>query len=306
MAPEEWLELLATVPKLDEALKADYTKDRVRFKTFRSCGQQLSKLLGNLDRLRLKEKAGEDVSAEIASRKAQAKKLRCNGIFPSPGICVFNQIDMDKSGTISSDELKRMLFGLRKVYPVGEDEINKMIETMDSDSSGEIDELEWLHNLASLPALKNALQKDLDPDMGRLRSYRSPEDQLAKLLGNIMRLEYDIAQGDASKQDELDSRKAQAAKMREKGYVPSAGVVVFNQIDKKKTRQISKEGLQEVLTALKVEGKTVDECMQRLDIDEDGFVSETEWLEGLGRLQQLQAALEADIDPDTGKLKSYA
>ena len=32
MAPEEWLELLATVPKLDEALKADYTKDRVRLK----------------------------------------------------------------------------------------------------------------------------------------------------------------------------------------------------------------------------------------------------------------------------------
>jgi hypothetical protein len=48
---------------------------------------------------------------------------------------------------------------------------------------GEIDEVEWARNLAKLPALKAALIKDLDPETGRLRSYRSPEDQLAKLLG---------------------------------------------------------------------------------------------------------------------------
>ena len=35
-------------------------------------------------------------------------------------------------------------------------------------------------------------------------------------------------------------------------------------------------------------------------------VSEKEWLEGLNRCQDLKAALEADIDPDTGKLKSLA
>jgi len=50
-----------------------------------------------------------------------------------------------------------------------------------------------VRNLNKLPALKKALVLDMDPNTGRLRSYRSAEDQLAKLLGNIMRLEYDIA-----------------------------------------------------------------------------------------------------------------
>lgn len=50
-----------------------------------------------------------------------------------------------------------------------------------------------MRNLNKLPALKKALVLDMDPNTGRLRSYRSAEDQLAKLLGNIMRLEYDIA-----------------------------------------------------------------------------------------------------------------
>ncbi len=53
-------------------------------------------------------------------------------------------------------------------------------------------------------------------DTGLLRSYRSKEDQLAKLLGNIMRLEYDAEKGD-DVAEELESRKAQAAKMREAG-----------------------------------------------------------------------------------------
>ena len=79
MSPDEWLEVLGTMPALDQALKDDYDKERVRFRSFRSCGQQLSKLLGNLDRLRYRERQGEDVSAEIESRKKQVKKLRKNG-----------------------------------------------------------------------------------------------------------------------------------------------------------------------------------------------------------------------------------
>ena len=313
ITPDEWLsDVLPTMADLDQKLKDDFDKDRLRFKSFRSCGQQLSKLLGNLDRCRLKLKTASDeekpaIEAEIASRKAQVKKLQRNGVMPSPAVCVFNQIDLDKNGTVSIAELKRMLYGLRKVYPVGEEEVNSMLEKLDSDSSGEVDEVEWTRNLNQLPALKKALIQDLDPMTGRLRSYRSPEDQLAKLLGNIMRLEYDIERGDGdveAKKAELESRKAQAAKMREKGFVPSAGVVVFNQIDKKKTREIDKAGLQELITVLKVESKSVEELMQRLDSDSNGTISEKEWLENLERCQDLKAALEADIDPDTGKLKS--
>ena len=50
----------------------------------------------------------------------------------------------------------------------------------------------------------------------------------------------------------------------------------------------------------------MEELMGRLDTDENGTISETEWLENLDRCHDLKAALEADIDPDTGKLKSVA
>eukprot|EP01052_Picozoa_sp_SAG31_P041165 SAG31_NODE_6168_length_2140_cov_1.423322_1_plen_460_part_00 len=312
MDPNQWLELLGTMPKLDALLKADYDSNRVRFNSFRSCGQQMSKLLGNLDRLRWQAARGEDVAEELETRKNQVRKFRDNGILPSPALSVFVQIDIDKSRTISASEFKRLIYGLKKVYPVEDGDVDDMLSKLDSDNAGEISEVQWCRNLASLPALKAALQKDLDPETGRLRSYRSVEDQLAKLLGNIARLEYDLAKDppdegfdvEAAKA-ELQSRKEQAQKCRDKGILPSAGVVVFNQIDKKKERKISKETLTELLTAVKVDGKTVDEIMTKLDVDEDGSISEKEWLEGLHRVQDLKLALEADIDPDTGKLKSY-
>ena len=45
---------------------------------------------------------------------------------------------------------------------------------------------------------------------------------------------------------------------------------MFNQLDKKKERSITKDALQELLNALKCEGKSVEEIMERLDTDEDG------------------------------------
>ena len=103
---------------------------------------------------------------------------------------------------------------------------------------------------------------------------------------------------------ELESRKAQAAKMREKGYVPSAGIVVFNQIDKKKAREIDIATLTELLTSLKIDEAASGKLFELLDADASGTVSEEEWLQNLDRCYGLKAALEADIDPDTGKLKS--
>lgn len=97
--------------------------------------------------------------------------------------------------------------------------------------------------------------------------------------------------------------------MRENGYVPSAGLVVFNQIDKKKKREITKEQLGELFG--KLEGfirddaaKAVESIMAKLDSDSSGTISEQEWLENLARCPGLVDALQADIDPDTGKLKS--
>ena len=139
MTPDEWLELLGTMPDLDQALKDDYDKERVRFRSFRSCGQQLSKLLGNLDRLRYRERQGENLTDEIESRKKQVKKMQMNGITPSAGLSVFNQIDVDKGGTISIEEFQRLLQGLKRCYKVSEAQEAELIKTLDSDGSGEID-----------------------------------------------------------------------------------------------------------------------------------------------------------------------
>ena len=100
---------------------------------------------------------------------------------------MFVQIDVDKSGTISIDELKRTLKALKKVYDPSDDVIAELFKRLDTDSSGDLNEVEWCRNLDNFPALKSGLQQDLDPDTGKLRSYRSTRQQFAKLLGNIDR-----------------------------------------------------------------------------------------------------------------------
>ena len=61
--------------------------------------------------------------------------------------------------------------------------------------------------------------------------------------------------------------------MREKGYVPSAGIVVFNQIDKKKTREIDVPALTELLTALKVRFQSQPLALRLIGIGIGGPVS---------------------------------
>jgi Ca2+-binding EF-hand superfamily protein len=304
MTPDQWLETLNGMPVLKKTLEDDYMPDKVRFSKFRSCGQQLSKLFANLDRARLREAKGEDVKAEIETRKKQARKMRNNGVFPSPGVSVFAQLDVDKSGTISEQELFRLFKGLAAVYPRGDAEIREIMKTLDSDNSGEIDEEEWKVNLDKCPGLKAALVTDLNPDTGRLMSYRTQEDQLAKLFGNIDRLEQDEAEGkDVAK--ELASRKAQAAKLRACGILPNPGIVVFNQIDKDKSRSINMNELKDVISRLGMDIRIVDRTMAKMDLDNNGTLDEQEWLTGLNTVQSLKAALLKDLDPETGKLKCF-
>jgi len=198
---------------------------------------------------------------------------------------------------------------MKKVFPVGEAEIEEIMKTLDSDNSGEIDEKEWRTNLSKCPKLLSALIADLDYETGRLKSYRGLEDQLAKLLGNIQRIEYDLSKGgedEAKLKEELASRKAQADKLLNAGILPAPGVVVFNQLDLKKKREIGKPELKNVLTKLKLEDSeaALDKLMDKLDLDKNGTVDEAEWLEALDKCHSLKAALVKDIDPKTGMLKS--
>lgn len=303
----DFIAAIDSLPALKAQIDADWDSTTGRFKKFRTCEDQLSKLFGNLDRLRQRQARGEKVDAEIESRKKQVKKFRAQGIVPNPAICVFNQIDIDKSRSIDADELKRAMKGLKHVYNASAAEIDEMLLVLDTDNSGELDETEWVENLDKLPALKAALASDVDPDTGKLKSFRSPRQQYAKLLGNIDRLEYDISRGDGdveAKKVELASRRAKADRFRLVGVEPSPGVIVFNQIDKKKTGKITKEQVQKLLTKMNYEAKSVDEVMSKLDTDNDGAISEKEWLEGLDYVQTLKLALQKDVDPETGKIKS--
>jgi Ca2+-binding EF-hand superfamily protein len=307
MSPDQWDTLLSErLPDLKTKLDEDYLSERVRFKSFRGCGQQLSKCLANLDRLKRRAGMGEDVAAEIATREKQILKMRKNGILPSVGTCVFEQLDLDKSGTISTDELKRLYESLAHVYSPAKGEVAEVMKAMDSDKSGEIDEKEWRQNLTKCPGLLRAMIEDLDNDTGKLRSYRTVEDQLAKCLGNVQRLEYDLQKGNADASTikaELESRKKLVAEMRANGVKPAPGIIVFNQIDLKKTRQIGKPELKNVLSKLNLNENWADEIMQHLDLDENGYIDEDEWLTGLDRAPSLKAALEKNIDVETGMLK---
>merc|ERR1719379_284842 len=239
----EWVLNLKKLPKLYKVLQDDIDPDWGTLKSFRTPEDQLAKCMGNLERLRelltpdVTDERRAKIEKDIRQRKDQCKKYRAQGISPSPGYVVFNQIDVGKARQLEKRELERLLKGITAVYKDKEIEsVEKIMSVMDADRSGAIDEAEWVSNLKKLPLLYKVLSDDVDPDWGTLKSYRTLEDQLAKLLGNIMRLEEKIAAGEAGLEDELASRKEQAAKMRKSGVIPAPGIVIFSQLDKDKSR----------------------------------------------------------------------
>ena len=123
--------------------------------------------------------------------------------MPSPGYCVFNQIDVDKQRVLSRAKLERVLKAVTTAmgskYEI--ESLDVIMNTLDKDRSGDISEHEWCLNLKELPNFYKALQEDVDPDYGVLNSFRTPEDQLAKCMGNIQRLKREL---DANQ----DERKA--------------------------------------------------------------------------------------------------
>ena len=306
----EWVANLKKLPLLNAALQKDVDPEWGNLKSYRTFEDQLAKCMGNLERFRrelltdITPERKAEIEKEMKQRKEECKKFKANGIIPSPAYVVFNQIDVGKARKLTRAELERLLKALACVYKKEElEDVDKMMKVMDSDRSGDIDESEWVTNLKKLPLLYAALQKDVDPDWGTLRSYRTLEEQLAKLFGNIMRLEAKVEAGDESVKEELASRKEQAAKMRKKGVVPYPGICVFAQVDTDKSRTLSKDELETAVTKIAPEGP-VAEWFTKLDPEGKGEFDENTWLLNVKKVPDLLAALTADIDPDTGRLKS--
>merc|ERR1719506_3250574 len=266
---EQFIAALKKLPDLEAAMTKDMDPDWGRLRSYRTFEDQLAKLMGNLERLRreLLTNPTPESEAEMRSRKDECKRFRANGVIPAVGPVVFNQMDLDKDRFISESEAARTIKAMKHVYDVDKAEVEKVMGRMFADAADErgIDEAQFVAALKKLPDLEAALIKDLDPDWGRLRSYRTLEDQLAKLMGNIERLRLELATKPGEERvgaikSEMRSRKDGCKKLRAKGVIPSVGPVVFNQMDLDKDRFVSESEAARTFAALgKVYGITKEE-----------------------------------------------
>ncbi|CAE8624793.1 unnamed protein product [Polarella glacialis] len=264
--------------------------------------------------LELTEERKAAIHAEFRSRKDLCKKFRAQGVVPSPGYCVFNQVDVDKKRVLARSKLERVLVVIKGAFGAKYSikDLDTIMERLDKDKSGDISEHERVLNVKACPNFYKALEEDLDPDFGVLNSFRTPEDQLAKCMGNLARLKAELDAGPADDRKaaieaELLSRKELCRKFRAHGVKPSPGYCVVNQIDTEKKRVLTKEKVGEVVTALKaalgVEIEDVDAIMQKVDKGATGMITDHGWVLNLKGCPLFLKALEADLDPDYGILK---
>merc|ERR1719460_1808968 len=233
----------------------------------------------------------------------------------------------EENRKLDKKELERLVKAIQYVFKDKEIEtVDEILSVMDADRSGDIDEFEWTKNLKKLPKLYQVLSDDIDPDWGTLKSFRSPEDQLAKCMGNLERLRRELIANQAERtalglpelteerkakiEKDIRQRKDQCKKYRAMGIVPSPGYVVFNQADASKNRKLDKGELQRLVKAIQLvftdkEIETVDEILSVMDADRSGDIDEFEWVQNLKKLPKLYQVLQADIDPDWGTLKSF-
>jgi Ca2+-binding EF-hand superfamily protein len=273
--------------------------------------KELASLMGETSELELKCWAGDaSLVPELNAKRAEVKKLRDAGVTPSPGVLVFKQIDTNGSGTVERKELQRMLRGLPKTKPkegVKFVAFDEMISIFDSDGSGDIDLEEWLTNLDKLEGLKLAMESVLDPDTGRLTTYRSYGDQMAKEMGAIKMLEKSGGDPEA-----IQKKKDSVEAFKKNGYKPSAGILVFDQIDVDGSGSIDRKELQDLLTKLPrkkpapgVEFVPLEEMIKKFDSDSSGTIELEEWINNLQKLPGIRMAIESVMDYETGMLTVY-
>jgi Ca2+-binding EF-hand superfamily protein len=296
-------------------------------------GTQLAKCMGNLEYLRreLLTNPTPDrktaIDEEMKARKATCKKLRGEGVVPEPGVCVFNQVDVNKTRKLDKRSLERLVKSLSSAYAGKEMETAEdIMTTLDADKSGDIDITEWCTRIPQCPKFYAVLQEDLDPDWGKLRSYRTLEDQLAKLFGNLQRLNRELLanpderaqlgypeltpERKAEVEKEIGQRKDQAQKLVSKGVIPSPGYVVFAQADAEKKRKLQGKELERLIKAISLVFKDrkiedIDKIMKVMDTNQDGNIDEKEWVQNLQKCPLLYRVLQEDVDTQDGTLISF-
>ena len=161
------------------------------------------------------------LAAELAAIDKQIESIK-NSVG-STGVIVFHQIDIDKSGTIEKKELLRVLKQLPKPKSVGGPKISieDIMKSLDVDGDGTINEEEWLQKLEDIPTLKASIEEAVGPD-GKIKGYRSLENQLWKLQQDVIGLEERIGNGEDGPAlvEELTKKKEGVKKLEMKGIKP--------------------------------------------------------------------------------------
>eukprot|EP00520_Triparma_pacifica_P001718 CAMPEP_0118636174 /NCGR_PEP_ID=MMETSP0785-20121206/2473_1 /TAXON_ID=91992 /ORGANISM="Bolidomonas pacifica, Strain CCMP 1866" /LENGTH=313 /DNA_ID=CAMNT_0006527265 /DNA_START=1 /DNA_END=939 /DNA_ORIENTATION=- len=138
----------------------------------------------------------------------------------SAGVVVFKQIDLDKSGTIEKKELLRVLKQLPKPKEIKGPRmsIEEIMAALDVDGDGTINEEEWLAKLEVIPTLKASIEEAVGPD-GKIKGYRSLENQLWKLGEDLKKLEQRVEDGEDGPAllAEIEKKKQSIKKLEDKG-----------------------------------------------------------------------------------------
>jgi len=220
----------------------------------------------------------------------------------TPGIIVFNQIDVDGSGSIDTSELKRLLKRLPRNKPADGSPFvpfEELASTLGGDDA-QISLLEWVDNLAKLPGLKAAVESNVDAATGKLSVYLSLEQRLEKVAADVVVLELNESRTD-EENAELERKQADVSQMRAR--IGSGSIRVFEQIDADKSGKIERADLMKILGELPGDQEGEDnlpELIKALDVDGDGVIDMDEWIQQLEKIPLLKAQLDQYIDPATG------
>ena len=198
---QEWLFNLGKCEGLVEALTQSVNANGL-VPSFRSFEQQKAKREGEVAALKAKATRTAEEEAELVEYERQIAKLTSliaeankNALkLAEWGSTVFHQFDTDHNGKLSKKELNRALKALPKTKPKHVPpgakflSVEEMVASLDGDGDGEIDEQEWLDNLAKCAGLAAALAENVDA-FGKVASFRTFEEQYEKRKGQVAELE---------------------------------------------------------------------------------------------------------------------
>ena len=257
--------------------------------------------------------------ARVRSDATRVEKLKAEGMLPGQvrarkieewGAATFSRF-ANAEGKITKKELTAALKMLPRTKPKKAmpgtkfQSIDEMIESMDADGDGEIDEAEWLVNLKACPGLAAALAENVEAAGTTVTA-----DEIHAVKAEDFGDEHRAAALKIQTRARVRSEKARVEKLKAEGGLPGQqraravaewGMSVFAEIDVNGDGKLSRKELSAALARLpKTKPKkalpgskfqSLDDMMTVLGADAEGMIDQAEWLENLKHCPGLAAAL---------------